>query len=1216
MTHLNWLQKEYFFQLMRSHDQAENALEMLVDDLHADKERTIQTFLCHAGSEDFLWALIRLLGNENARVAGNSAYIIGTVAESEIGCYRVLRLTQQSRNIPTGRNVLDDLTKMLTFDDAESVMNAAGTIGTLAETPEGRDMIIEESCLSDTIKNITDLLLDDNVWTASNAALVLARLTICEAGCSRILDHLTSDHILVRLIQSLGIDEAGRGMNAAFAIGRLCDLDVGRSRLLTLSESERMISSLVIMLASADSGASKNACFALSCLATTADGHSRILDNNFSNDVVSTLCSLLRSDDPETAWFAAMTIRTLASQPRGCIRLRDDKLVLQSLNKMLSMPSISPDLKDEVELALEILKKLEKPSPPSCEVTGSESVVINWDEIVTKSGLKVSYRIMEVSHCNTVWVGDATCCKLEKLKPYTSYTYRLRAHTAGDDSPLSDPVTVTTDESAPSEVQNLHIAGCTTTQLKVMWEPPENRNGVLKGYYVYKGNALFEQTYEQTSIITGLPPSTVCEIYVCASTNRGKGPRTGTTGMTNDTGAHAPAKPNVSVLGRHEVHVSWDTPENPLGKINRYDLSVNGKVVYSGTDLAFNVRRLNPDTEYTFMVSAITNEGKCESKPTKKRTSKDEYEGHRQPLYTSPKKDESGGDGQTDIRRTPSSRSRRRSSLSQDGIKQALSRIGSAQKSKSQSRPTFIKDDSDRRSSLKSQQTNLGTKSPKLIRPHSPTPSSVADESRSSSRSKSQTKGQHQSTSATVIVPVEDPDDASGSHDPDHVSAATRLQTYETTPIRIKVTKRKKSSKTTSSEKQRAGIVTQMFDKSGDDNGHLSKSLNSTLLRQHDENMAAADTERERSVENLSKSAENFVFDISNTWSIDELEENRVDSSQDKQDINNEDSVADKNNAVNRGKQTPQNNAQRAVPHSSIVQNKSKQQPPQQRQMQFKVAQTYSVDERSTLVRSLTSVSIKEGVKPPPRLTYSMKQHPRRMSDSLYAQPSAGQQPFCAASSSMTAVKRRFGSRRKSSLFKPPPSQTAGSNIDRSYNNFGSKKHQDSTEMTRSFTTMNLRQSNPGQSQSAVSSSTSSLSKPILPTTNNHLKEMQLQRTNTFICTHRPARKNLSRYFNPLSMSLLNGLPNQWKPDFPLAQSSLANTSKFVPMQFRTQPANLPSASQTQQSRESESETMMNQRQSKFTSQVPLDGTPNSKPSYGQQKRYYHGNRLSENVPS
>lgn len=68
-------------------------------------------------------------------------------------------------------------------------------------------------------------------------------------------------------------------------------------------------------------------------------------------------------------------------------------------------------------------------------------------------------------------------------------------------------------------------------------------------------------------------------------------------------GAHAPGKPEVTVRGRNELHVSWKPPENPLGKITRYDVRLNGEVHYSGMDLHHVVRRLKPDTEYTVTVS-------------------------------------------------------------------------------------------------------------------------------------------------------------------------------------------------------------------------------------------------------------------------------------------------------------------------------------------------------------------------------------------------------------------------------------------------------------------------------------------------------------------------------------------------------------------------------------------------------------------------------------
>ena len=41
--------------------------------------------------------------------------------------------------------------------------------------------------------------------------------------------------------------------------------------------------------------------------------------------------------------------------------------------------------------------------------------------------------------------------------------------------------------SVPSPPQNVRILGSTITQLKVGWDPPEDYNGVLKGYYVFLG---------------------------------------------------------------------------------------------------------------------------------------------------------------------------------------------------------------------------------------------------------------------------------------------------------------------------------------------------------------------------------------------------------------------------------------------------------------------------------------------------------------------------------------------------------------------------------------------------------------------------------------------------------------------------------------------------------------------------------------------------------
>ena len=54
-------------------------------------------------------------------------------------------------------------------------------------------------------------------------------------------------------------------------------------------------------------------------------------------------------------------------------------------------------------------------------------------------------------------------------------------------SPLSEAVTVTTEEAIPGPPENVRVIGATTTQLKIGWDAPHRSNGVLKGYYVYNG---------------------------------------------------------------------------------------------------------------------------------------------------------------------------------------------------------------------------------------------------------------------------------------------------------------------------------------------------------------------------------------------------------------------------------------------------------------------------------------------------------------------------------------------------------------------------------------------------------------------------------------------------------------------------------------------------------------------------------------------------------
>ncbi len=170
-------------------------------------------------------------------------------------------------------------------------------------------------------------------------------------------------------------------------------------------------------------------------------------------------------------------------------------------------------------------------------------------------------------------------------------------------SEMSDPVVAQTEEAVPGEPQNLKAVGATTTIIKLAWEPPLKPNGHLKTYFIYNEGNLVDQTNELTYVLAGLRPSTAYEISVCASTNAGRGELAILRTSTCSLGDITPEKPSFPMVNKREIMVRWAPPQVITGKLNRYELIMNGKCVYSGISLEFQVSMLRPDTEYRFEVN-------------------------------------------------------------------------------------------------------------------------------------------------------------------------------------------------------------------------------------------------------------------------------------------------------------------------------------------------------------------------------------------------------------------------------------------------------------------------------------------------------------------------------------------------------------------------------------------------------------------------------------
>ncbi|XP_018412240.1 PREDICTED: uncharacterized protein LOC108787240 [Nanorana parkeri] len=604
--------------LSPSRQEVQQCVEYLMSEVQSRCEELVENLVKDTRCSQYLAALCSQLETPNVRLCSNIAYILGTVAEDPAVAEMLVDLAEGASEW----DLLGRLGAILLWNDAEAVMNAAGALGTLAENGSGRRWLLSSPDSDFIIENITNLLDSPSDWTSSNCALVLARISMCHEGCSRLLNHPKSDMILRKIITSLHVDEAGCGLNAAFTLGRLCDSDPGRRQVMSLPEADRMVSALNAMMSGGDAGGSRNACFALTCLATSQAGHQHVLKSECFPHVLDTLCHLVQSVEQESCWFAAITIKILSKYPSGVVRLRQHSSLEAVLKNVAASHTAGTELLEEVEMTLHNLQRLPRPAAPIAKILESGSVMVVWQEYNPRSGLPITYSLFDGD--TLLYQGPSFSYVIPHCKP-GQHHLKLVMETEGDRSPDSPITTVTVMEPLPGCPAEFQAVGRTATKVKLSWNPPLDSSTYVKYYAVYREDFLVETTTDHTCIVTGLSPSTSYTFSVCACNTRDQSPKVTLVTRTLDRGNQAPDRLTVYVIGRSELFITWEVPKDPIGRFFNYELSMNGKSVYLGTERSYTARRLTPNTEYTCIVCAITSEGRYDSRPITKRTAKDEY---------------------------------------------------------------------------------------------------------------------------------------------------------------------------------------------------------------------------------------------------------------------------------------------------------------------------------------------------------------------------------------------------------------------------------------------------------------------------------------------------------------------------------------------------------------------------------------------------------------
>uniref|UniRef100_A0A673GMJ6 Protein sidekick-1-like n=1 Tax=Sinocyclocheilus rhinocerous TaxID=307959 RepID=A0A673GMJ6_9TELE len=180
--------------------------------------------------------------------------------------------------------------------------------------------------------------------------------------------------------------------------------------------------------------------------------------------------------------------------------------------------------------------------------------------------------------------------EFRELSKYRRYTIVMTAFNVVGESPSSAPVEVFVGEAAPSVApQNIQVKSASSSQLDVEWQPPpiETQNGNIQGYKIYYWEKKRQNETEKelvlfvpdTSVhLKNLTSYTTYLVQLSAFNTAGDGPLSSAReGCTLQAAPGAPSHMVFSEVTGSSLNVSWGAPLQPNGVVEGY------RVVYEPT---------------------------------------------------------------------------------------------------------------------------------------------------------------------------------------------------------------------------------------------------------------------------------------------------------------------------------------------------------------------------------------------------------------------------------------------------------------------------------------------------------------------------------------------------------------------------------------------------------------------------------------------------------
>ncbi|XP_022353210.1 receptor-type tyrosine-protein phosphatase F isoform X4 [Enhydra lutris kenyoni] len=271
------------------------------------------------------------------------------------------------------------------------------------------------------------------------------------------------------------------------------------------------------------------------------------------------------------------------------------------------------------------------PKPPIDLVvteTTATSVTLTWDsgnsEPVSYYGIQ--YRAAGAEGPFQEVDGVATTrYSIGGLSPFSEYAFRVLAVNSIGRGPPSEAVRARTGEQAPSSPpRRVQARMLSASTMLVQWEPPEEPNGLVRGYRVYyspdsrRPLSAWHKHNTDAGLLTtvgSLLPGITYSLRVLAFTAVGDGPPSPTIQVKTQQGVPAqPADFQAEAESDTRIQLSWLLP--PQERIVKYELvywaaddeGQQHKVTFDPTS-SYTLEDLKPDTLYHFQLAARSEMG-------------------------------------------------------------------------------------------------------------------------------------------------------------------------------------------------------------------------------------------------------------------------------------------------------------------------------------------------------------------------------------------------------------------------------------------------------------------------------------------------------------------------------------------------------------------------------------------------------------------------------